>query len=83
MSAYRWLAFAVGVPLSALLIGVVYRFAYPAVDVASQYSTSDASTQGLAWYTTILDWLPFVVLLLLAFMVIVAVIVRRRRVVRP
>lgn len=80
MSAYKWLAFAFGVPLLAVLYGIMMEFVYPAIDMANQYSSSEASAQGIAWYEQFMTWLPFVILFLLAFMVIVAAITRRRRV---
>lgn len=80
MSAYKWLKFAVGIPLAAILIAVVYSFTSPATDVMRDYSTSPESSAGITWYSDILQWLPLVVLMLLAFMVVVAIITRRRRV---
>lgn len=82
MSAYKWLSFAIGIPLLAVMTALIYEFAYPAVDLATQYSSSSASATGLQWYEQFLTWLPFVLLMLLAFMVIVAIITRRRSVVR-
>jgi len=80
MSAYKWLKFAVGVPIAAILLSIVYRITNPVTDVLSVHTTSTASQTGLSWYNQALNWLPLMVLMLLAFMVIVAIITRRRRV---
>ena len=82
MSAFNWFAFAIGVPLLALLIGFGAEISYPMADFAEAQSTSDASATGIAWYLQVVDWLPFIVLSLLGFMVLVAVVVRRTRVAR-
>lgn len=80
MSSFKWLAFALGVPLAAVLIAFVYEFTSPAVDLLNQYSESSASSQGITWYSQFLDFLPLIVLLLLGLMVVVAIITRRERV---
>lgn len=81
MSAYKWLAFAFGIPLIAVLYSIMTRFTRPGIDVLDSLSTSEASAQGIEWYSQFWSWLPLILLMLLAFMVIVAVIVRRRSVV--
>lgn len=80
MSAYKWLVVIAALPIAAVLIGLMNAITNPMVDMLNTYSTSQASAQGVAWYGTLLDWMPFVVLALFAFAVVVAVITRRRRV---
>jgi len=80
MSAYKWLKFAVGVPITAAVLAVVYEFTGPAIPMMRTYSTTPESSQGIEWYSQMMNWLPLVVLGLLAFMVIVAIITRRQRV---
>lgn len=82
MSAFKWFAFAIGVPLCALLIGFGAEISYPMIEFANAVSTSDASSTGITWYEQVVTWLPFIVLSLLGFMVLVAVVVRRTRVAR-
>jgi membrane protein required for beta-lactamase induction len=80
MSAFRWLVFALGIPITALLLAFVYRFTNPALEELRDLSSSPESAQGIQWYSQFLDFLPLVVLGLLSFAVIVAVITRRERV---
>ncbi|MGK7297344.1 MAG: hypothetical protein ACNS61_16225, partial [Candidatus Wenzhouxiangella sp. M2_3B_020] len=80
MSAFKWLAFALGIPLSAVLIAFTYAFTNPAVELLNTLSTSEESAQGIAWYSQFLDFLPLVVLLLLALMLVVGIITRRQSV---
>jgi NADH:ubiquinone oxidoreductase subunit 6 (subunit J) len=80
MSAFKWLAFAVGIPLVALLMSFVYSFTNPAVKELNDLSSSSASAQGIQWYSTFLDFMPLILLALLGLMLVVAVITRRQRV---
>lgn len=80
MSAYKWLRFALGIPLIAVLLAIIYEFARPAVDMGYQYSSSEYSNTGLQWYAEFLDLLPFILLSLLAFMLVVGIVNRRRMV---
>jgi len=82
MSAYKWLAFAVGIPLLAIMYSIFTEFVTPGVDILNQMSSTQASSQGITWFEQFWEWLPLVLLLLLGFMVLVAVITRRNRVVR-
>lgn len=77
MSAYKWLSFAVSLPVVAVLIAFVYEFAYPAIDISRDLSTSEASSTGILWYEQFLNWLPFIVLALLGFALFVGVVNRR------
>lgn len=81
MSAYKWLAFAFGIPLLAVIYAIMNEVTQPAIGMLNKYSSSEASAQGITWYAQFWEWLPLVLLMLLGFMVIVAVIVRRRSVV--
>ena len=82
MSAFKWLAFALGIPLTAGLLAVMYEFVNPAIDIMHQYSTSETSATGIQWYEQFISLMPLVVLLLLAFMLVVGIVVRRRSVPR-
>jgi len=80
MSAFKWLAFVLGIPITALLYAFTREITGPAVGYAREYSTSQASAQGLTYYEQFLAWLPLVILGLLGFMLLVAVVNRRGRV---
>lgn len=79
MSAYRWLAFVVGIAIVAALGSVLNEFVLPTLSIARSQSTTQASSQGIEWYATTWQWIPLVVLGLLVFSLLVAIIVRRRR----
>lgn len=81
MSAFKWLAFAFGVPLLAVLYAILTEFVRPGISILEGLSSTPESSQGITWFSQFWSWLPFIVLLLLAFTVLVAVIVRRRSVV--
>lgn len=82
MSAYKWLVFAAGMPIIAVLLAIMYEFIYPAIDLANEYSTSQESATGIQWYTDFVNLLPLIVILFLAFMLLVGIINRRRQTVR-
>lgn len=82
MSAFKWLVFGVGLPVIAVLLAIMYEFVYPAIDLMSEYSTSQESATGIQWYTDFMNFLPLIILLLLAFMLLVGIINRRRQTVR-
>lgn len=79
MSAFRWLAFAVGVAVLAALGSVLTEFVLPTISIAQSHSTTQASSQGIQWYATAWEWIPLIVLILLMFTLFVGIIVRRRR----
>lgn len=79
MSAYRWLAFVVGIALVAAVGSIATEFVLPTIDAARGQSTTQASSQGIEWYATIWQWIPLILLLLLLFALLVGIIVRRRR----
>jgi len=81
MSAFKWLAFAVGFVLMAVLYSIFTEFVRPAITVLEGLSSTEASAQGITWYAQFWDWLPLILLLMLAFMIVVGIIVRRRSVV--
>lgn len=81
MSAFKWLAFTFGFVLIAVVYSILTEFVRPGIDVLNSLSTTQASSQGIAWYSQFWDWLPLILLLLLAFLIVVGVIVRRRSVV--
>lgn len=82
MSAFKWLAFTVGIPLIAVLYALMMEFVNPAIQISRDYSTSEYSSTGIDWYANFIDLLPFILLVLLAFMLVVGIIVRRRRTIR-
>ena len=79
MSAYRWLAFIVGVGVVAALASVLTEMVLPTIDIARSQSTTAASRQGIEWYAQAWEWMPLIVLLLLVFTFMVGIIVRRRQ----
>ena len=82
MSAYKWLSFAFGVPLVAMLLAIMYEITNPAIGLMRDYSTSKESATGIQWYADFMSWLPLIVLILLSFMLMVGIITRRRNTVR-
>lgn len=82
MSAYRYLAFVVGVGVLAVLGAVLNEFVLPVIEVMRGQSTTEASSQGIEWYAQAWDWMPLVVLLLLVLMLLLGIMLRRRAVVR-
>lgn len=79
MSAYRWLAFVVGIGVVAALGAVLTEVVLPTIEIANQHSTTPESAQGISWYATAWEWMPLIVLILLMFMLFVGIIVRRGR----
>lgn len=80
MSAFRWVAFVISIGLLAVVGAVLNEFVNPLTSVTSDQATTQASQQGLSWYTTAWDWMPLIVLILLLFALIYGIIVRKRRV---
>lgn len=80
MSAFKWLAFVLGIPITALLYAFTREFTGPLTGYARDFSTSQASAQGLTYYEQFLAWLPLLILALLGFMLLVAIVNRRGRV---
>jgi predicted outer membrane lipoprotein len=79
MSAFKWLAFVLGVILAAAVGAIINELVLPTIEIMNTQSTTAASSQGIAWYETFWTWMPLVVLMLLVFALFVGVIVRRRR----
>jgi predicted outer membrane lipoprotein len=79
MSAFKWLAFVLGVILAAVVGAIINELVLPTIDIMRTQSTTAASSQGITWYETFWTWMPLVVLMLLVFALFVGVIVRRRR----
>lgn len=79
MSAFRWLAFVVGIAVLAAVASIATEFVLPTIEVARSQSSTAASSQGIAWYATIWEWIPLILMILLMFSLLVGIIVRRRR----
>lgn len=77
MSAYRYLLFVMGVILVALLGAFMMTVTTPAIDLLNAYSTTEASSTGIMWYTEFIELLPLVLFLLLAFMFVYGITLRR------
>jgi hypothetical protein len=82
MSAARWLAFVGSIGILALVGAILNEFVDPIINTASSQSTTQASQQGIEWYTQAWEWMPLAVLLLAMIAVLVGIIVRRRGVTR-
>lgn len=81
MSAFKWLAFGFGFVLIAVVYSILTEFVRPGIEALNDLSSTQASSQGIAWYSQFWEWLPLLLLLLLAFLIVVGVITRRRSVV--
>jgi len=82
MSAFRYLAYVLSIPLAAIMLTIGYEITTPSVDLLYDLSDSQASATGISWYEMYLDLLPLIVLALLGFALVVTIINRRRSVVR-
>jgi len=82
MSAFRYLAYVLSIPLAAIMLTIGYEITRPSVALLNDMSSSQASATGIQWYEMYLDLLPLIVLALLGFALVVTIINRRRSVVR-
>lgn len=82
MSAYKWLVMILALPVFAFLIMLGNQINDQAIPMMYEHSSTAASHQGIEWYATFWQWIPFVVLLLVVFAIVVGILVRRRRTVR-
>jgi len=82
MSAFRYLAYVLSIPIVAALLTIGYEITRPSVDLLHDMSSSEASATGIQWYEAYLDLLPLIVLALLGFALLVTIINRRRSVAR-
>jgi len=80
MSAFRWLAFVLGIPITAVLYAFIREFTEPTIGLARSLSTSQTSAQGITYYEQFMAWSPLIILALLGFMLVVAIVNRRSEV---
>jgi len=80
MSAFKWLAFVLGIPITAVLYAFIREFTEPTIALTRSLSTSQTSAQGITYYEQFMSWLPLIILALLGFMLVVAIVNRRSEV---
>lgn len=80
MSAYKYLAFALGIPLVALFGAVLNEFVSPLITLTESQSSTTASATGIMWFDAVWTWMPLIVMLLLVVGLIVGVVNRRNAV---
>ncbi len=80
MSAFKYLAFALGIPLVAVFGAIWMEVITPMLAATRGQAETQAADTGIMWLTAFTNQLPLVLLGLLVFALLVGIIVRRNTV---
>ncbi len=80
MSAFKWLAFTLGVGLVAVYGSIWLEVMNPMLAATDGQAQTQAAQDGLGWLQSFVELLPVVMLGLLVFALLVGVVVRRQAV---
>jgi len=78
MSAFKYLVFVLGTILVAIYGAIMLEIIRPAITQMNAHSSTAASSTGIDWFASFVEFLPLVLLALLAFALIVSIVVRRQ-----